>query len=453
MRPGAPGPRASVVDTLLIIVFLVGIYLGVSPVIAKGVPIPAAPAGVAGMLLLLRNMDRIERRHVLALLAVLALYAASVLCADDLRFLKERAKGLLQISYALIVAYGLFITLVLYERERLARIFLGFCLFMVVGALLENHTEFRALSDEVRGRLYDRFLYVNDERDIYLYGEIRPKLFTSEPSALSFAFTLYMFCWFSLSTWRMKIIAYSVLLAVGYVLTRSPTVLLGYAALVPYDLLSYGLRAGASRSGAGLLVIARVGLMTVVAAVGLVLAASTFLGERYEQITSQTDPSFFYRVVGPARIAADTISRHPLAGAGLTGEEVIEGRVIQIYTTSSFFHPSWNIGSASEVLTNYFWLHWTYLGLFWGAVLALALTWFIVALGTPSVLFCWGVWILFGHASGAYVSPKTWTVLSLACAISVLTAAERRRMRGEDPVRPRYRRPVVEWAAAPMAGR
>src|SRR5262249_17954972 len=42
-------------------------------------------------------------------------------------------------------------------------------------------------------------------------------------------------------------------------------------------------------------------------------------------------------------------------------------------------------------------------------------------LGAPSVLYCWAVWIILGQASGSYVGPKTWAVLLIGAASSILT--------------------------------
>jgi len=36
------------------------------------------------------------------------------------------------------------------------------------------------------------------------------------------------------------------------------------------------------------------------------------------------------------------------------------------------------------------------------------------------VWFCWSVWLIFGQASGAYVSPKPWATLAIAGAVSWL---------------------------------
>ena len=52
----------------------------------------------------------------------------------------------------------------------------------------------RPLSDFVRGKLYNNgYIYDADIRDEILYGRVRPKLFTSEPSAVTFAWSTSRF--------------------------------------------------------------------------------------------------------------------------------------------------------------------------------------------------------------------------------------------------------------------
>ena len=76
-------------------------------------------------------------------------------------------------------------------------------------------------------------------------------------------------------------------------------------------------------------------------------------------------------------------------------------------------------------------MHWLYLGLFFGLVIAFALTSWFYALGVPSMAFCWMVWAILGQASGAYVGPTCWAVLFLTGAAAILhqradAAGERR---------------------------
>ena len=75
---------------------------------------------------------------------------------------------------------------------------------------------------------------------------------------------------------------------------------------------------------------------------------------------------------------------------------------------------------ATELLINYFWLHWIYLGAVFGLLAMLAVTRWLVVLGVPSPAFCWVVWAILGQASGAYVGPACWAILYLAGAAAIL---------------------------------
>jgi hypothetical protein len=111
---------------------------------------------------------------------------------------------------------------------------------------------------------------------------------------------------------------------------------------------------------------------------------------------------------------------HPWAGAGLTGEPYIADRVLEVFVNSPSFSSAWPISKVADVLTNFFWLHWIYLGAVWGVVLIAAITFWLRSLGAASVLYCWAIWAILGQASGSYVGPKTWTVLLIGAATSML---------------------------------
>ncbi|HEY6983509.1 hypothetical protein [Reyranella sp.] len=55
---------------------------------------------------------------------------------------------------------------------------------------------------------------------------------------------------------------------------------------------------------------------------------------RLNEISRGNDPSFFYRVQGPAIAGLDSIVNLPVAGAGLTGAPYIEGRVVDLHVRS-----------------------------------------------------------------------------------------------------------------------
>ena len=99
------------------------------------------------------------------------------MAAADVSFLSKRFTGLVQLTYSLVIAYAMFLTLVEGDRDQIAMILLVFCLVIIAGCLLETYGGLRPISDRVREMLYDPgVVYDSDRRDEILYGRIRPKL-------------------------------------------------------------------------------------------------------------------------------------------------------------------------------------------------------------------------------------------------------------------------------------
>lgn len=405
------------VDMALICLFLLGLYSNYTIAISAKVPFPSAPAGIAGIILLWRRRDQISSAGFAGLICVLALYVVSVLGATDLVFLPRRTNGLIQLTYSIVIGYALFLTVIRATRRQIAGLFLSFAIVILIGCLLETYAGLRPISDAFRNVIYSAGVYENDLRDILYYSRVRPKFFASEPASVTFCYSLFVFIWMVVSRWRWKLVLYVALVGLGMFAMPGPTLLLMLLLTLPYMMFLAGRRSGRPDAGR-LFLVAGASLIFVIAFV--VLAKSLF-PVRLEEITSGNDPSFFYRVQGPALAAADIMTSYPLAGAGLTGEPFIENQVVNVYLRSPAYSAGWRaVKPATELLINYFWLHWIYLGVGWGLILAGAVTAWLLAIGVPSPAFCWMVWAILGQASGAYVGPTCWAVLFLAGAAAVL---------------------------------
>ncbi len=405
------------VDKMLIWIFLIGLYTHYTIMISANVPFPSMPSGVAGIILLWRRRHQITEKAFIGYLLVLFLYVVSILLAPNAFYLSRRLNGLIQLTYSLTIGYALFLTVVQARRSQIAGLFLTICLIIVIGCLLEDYTGLREISDRVRDAIYQRGVYENDLRDTILYHRVRPKFFASEPSSVTFCYSLFTFIWFVVSRWRFKLLLYVALVAAGLFAMPGPTLLLMFVLVLPYMLFL------ASRHD-GRLSFLRLFKVAIVAA--FFLAAFVVIGQslfhkRFEEASSGNDPSFFYRVQGPAIAAREIMRDYPITGAGLTGEPFIEQRVTNIYVRSPAYSSHWQVVSpATELLINYFWLHWIYLGLFFGVLIGGTLTYWLFVLGVPSAAFCWMVWTIMGQASGAYVGPACWAVLFLAGAAALL---------------------------------
>lgn len=417
--PEAPtAQRLGGVDVFLLVLFLLAIYLNLSIQITSKMPFPNAPAGFIGLLLLWRQRHHITQPHVGGFLLVFLIYLASIFAAPNpLPFFGKRFTGLVQLTYSLVLGYSVFLTITAGSRQQAAKIFLWFCLAIIVGSLLEDYTGFRAISDRFRLAVFHSGIYDADLRDQILYGRIRPKLFTSEPSFVTFAFTVYAFAWFMFSQWRWKLLGYLALIGVGQFAMPGPTLLLALALVVPYELFLGGT---SRKPGMDVHRFMRVAVLGLVLAALFVTVGLSLYSERLHQLNTGRDASFFFRETGPALVARYVVEHFPIAGAGLTSERMIATQVLTVYERSSAFSSAWQIPNIAEVLTNYFWTHWIYLGIVFGLAALGGLTAWLRLLKVPSPAFCWAVWAILGQAMGAYVGPRTWFALFVAAAAAVL---------------------------------
>ena len=410
--------RLDMLDCALVVLFLLGLYHGVAIQVTEKVPLTCAPSGFAGLWMLWRRRNEIRQSHLAGLMLVLLVYIGSILSADDINWLGKRTTGLLQLTYSLVIAYGMFLTMVRADRSQIAAILLTFCLTIIVGCAFEQWGGLRPLSDFVRTKLYNAgYVYDADLRDEILYGRVRPKLFTSEPSAVTFAYTHYCAVWLALSAWRYKYLVYIGLLGLAIVVLPGPTLMLMLLLATPYLMfLAGGTRRTSPSRMIGAVVVSS--LIVLIAYVG----GQVLFAERLHALQSGKDASFFYRFTGPMLVAFDMFKHHPWAGAGLTGEPYIADRVLDVFMNSASFQSAWRIPKVADVLTNFFWLHWIYLGAVWGVIVIAALSVWLRLLGSASILYCWAVWTVLGQASGSYVGPKTWAVLLIGAATAILVA-------------------------------
>src|SRR5215813_2705860 len=134
-------------DMALIALFMIGLYTTYTIQLGEKPPLPSAPAGFAGLILLWRRREQITPTALGGFMAVLLLYLVSVFCAPDLSYLPRRTNGLIQLTYSLVVGYALFLTVTQATRRQIARLFLVFALVILIGCLLETYGGLRPISD------------------------------------------------------------------------------------------------------------------------------------------------------------------------------------------------------------------------------------------------------------------------------------------------------------------
>jgi len=403
-------------DLALICLFMAGLYTNYTIPISDKLPFPSAPAGVAGVIMLCRRRQSIGGKSFAGLVLLLLLYVVSILVAPNIAFLPRRFNGLVQLTYSILIGYGLFLTVVQGTRQQIARLFLCASLIILIGCVLETYGGLRPISDAVRKVLYPKGLYENDLRDMLMYKRVRPKFFASEPASVTFCYSLFTFIWFVVSRWRLKLVLYVALIAAGIFAMPGPTLLLMLLLVLPYMLFLASRRNGKFNA----LRFAQVAVIGALFCGSFVVLVAVAFPERFAHAAAGDDASFFFRVRGPAIAGIDSLKHAPV-GAGLTGEPYVAEHVMGLYVRSPAYSTAWPMVSpATELLINYFWLHWIYLGPFLGLVVIAAISLWLRVLGVPSPAFCWSAWAILGQASGAYVGPTCWAVLFLMGAAALV---------------------------------
>src|SRR5262249_52713480 len=125
-------------------------------------------------------------------------------------------------------------------------------------------------------------------------------------------YALLCFLWMVISRWRLKLLLYVGLVGLGLFAMPGPTLLLMLILILPYMLFLASRKRGRLDAGRLLLV----ACLSLVFLGAFVVLGKVLFPVRLDQALSGNDPSFFYRVRGPAMAAQEILTQYPFAGAG-----------------------------------------------------------------------------------------------------------------------------------------
>jgi hypothetical protein len=274
-------------------------------------------------------------------------------------YLTEKFFSLVQFCLALSAAV-LTVRLMLQMRhEVLERALLVVWCLLLVGAILEITGLTQELSDAFRawafGGTYT--LYDSDERDISFVGWVRPKVFSTEPSAVTKMFIAAVNSWLLVRVTGTKAAVAAGVTGGMFVIMGSP--MFAVSAAMTMAILVWNRRASV-----------RARVATVLATLVVSVLFVSFLGdsalstleERIDRIGTSAPGgqlqlrSENLRAVVPWITFANTWSRWPLFGVGVGGKEVILENSVFSDTNASY---AMGANAAAEI--------GTYLGLIGGA--------------------------------------------------------------------------------------
>ncbi len=317
--------------SFLVLCSLFGLYSQI-PLYLGVVQIPNILGLASGAILLGLNVNQVQIPHIKSIFMLLTVAFVSILFAPQFYdFLPARTLALAQLFASIVAGYGLFLEFHKAPARRAAKIFLSFCIIILVGSLLEVASPLRGAITAVTAYLWEYDFSNQLIRDLKIAGFARPTFLTSEPSHVAKGIVLFAIAFMILNPAGRTAFWTGMILVAGIAIIRSPSIAVGipmifivywYAHRKYLGSLERGKR---SRQAIFLLI-----LIGAPAATGALI----LLTERINEVLSGSDYSTTVRLLAATRIGLEAAFRDPVTGVGLGGYEAAEALIIGILLES-----------------------------------------------------------------------------------------------------------------------
>ena len=336
----------------------------------------------------------------------------------------ELVQSTLLLLASVFAGLGLFSELRTWSSRALESVMAVTVSIILVLACLEAYTPFAQVSNAAREVLYaadGQFLYSSDERDMFLHGTVRPKVFTQEPSHPAKYLAVGIAAWFLVSARRYKgLIATGLFMLSAFVL-RSPSLIAGPIFVLYFSALGadgeHDLRKGTARMAA--LAACAIAFFTLPQWVGM------FPGERSIEIAQELDASSIIRLLGPLEIATDILKEQPFFGVGIGGKEYAWETMLSVYAMFPVMKIERFYLMADAGWGNAFFQFIAYCGIAGGG----AFLWWLAGMSRrlivkdwPSMLF---VFFVVFNVDGAFNIVRPWAYFFLMAAAYHVAVRER----------------------------
>jgi hypothetical protein len=287
-------------------------------------------------------------------------------------------------------------------------IFFTVCLVVFFSLLEFLFSPFYKVMSDVRGLIYGGVSYSGFERDLAVYGGVRPQFLFSEPSHLAFfisssVYLLVLGAGFE-KAGKVTALAFLILI-ISFFSIRSPVVIIGMILVFYINVVRMVYSGGSFLSVGGI----------ILSVIFSIYVAFMTVGDRVVGIMDGEDFSAAARLVVPSLVGIDSLNDYSFFGVGLGRADIIYGYVVDSFYSLGFRTRLIDF-SADEVevlVTNYFWLHWIYNGILGGIGIYVLIVW-LFGVGSISGLLCVFVpFLLMGWGIGAYLGLKIWMFFAL----------------------------------------
>jgi len=394
----------------LFVIYIAGSHLRISIYSGGKILVPMflmIASGIAAVILA-RNRFASEAGIPLLILVVLLL-VQPVLSSADGGDISSTYRSRIQLLLAASCALGMIYCLRDVDKGDLFKTAIVLWLLLLALAVLE----FFALRDvfgSIRDFLYGssgRFVYREDERDMELYGRLRPTALASEPSFLGDTLaSLTTLAYFSGSAGiRRRIKIAAVMFIISYIAAPSLKILFYVFALSAWVCLPLLVR----KIGGSVTVVVIAMTVAIALTFGAWVLQSDLLAAR------SSTGSFFGRLIVGYFAAVDTLQEYPILGLGVGNTEKAYDYIAGAWDSTGAFDlfPWYRDLKATDLLTNGFWWMIIFLGVVGFAALVAVLLVIMRIYGlfyASLALFC--TWIIW-YAGSAFVDPQSWFILMI----------------------------------------
>lgn len=410
--------QSNKIDIFFSFIFLFGLYSGISLYITDELFIPYILCGISAIYFFIMSLNDLKVYQLSPVVYLAVITFIGIIFSDQMsEYFVERFKGFVQLFYSIIISFVFYLNLKKWKPRAVCSLFLVFIILILIGTFFEIFTDFKEVSDDFRDKIFKGNLYDADLRDIYFYGMIRPKLFTEEPSHVAKFYLICLFVWFSLSENKVRYIIMLLFTVLGIVLIRSHLVLI----IIPITIIVEAfyrkkVKFYVQNKYKVLAVDKSFAILVILVAIILILSINIIIDKRVNQIISGDDESFKIRFTGPIIIAFEVLKKYPLLGAGISGKEVIEEIINNVY-----YKIDVKYFSVYSFSTNIIMSFFIYYGVLGGILFGFGIYIFIKRQKIEQIKYLFIIFIMYSQTMGGFVSMRPWGYLFIIAAVTTFS--------------------------------
>ena len=157
-------------------------------------------------------------------------------------------------------------------------------------------------------------------------------------------------------------------------------------------------------------------ILVILVAIILILSINIIIDKRVNQIISGDDESFKIRFTGPIIIAFEVLKKYPLLGAGISGKEVIEEIINNVY-----YKIDVKYFSVYSFSTNIIMSFFIYYGVLGGILFGFGIYIFIKRQKIEQIKYLFIIFIMYSQTMGGFVSMRPWGYLFIIAAVTTFS--------------------------------